>query len=822
MWQDLRYALRRLRTQPGFALVAIVTLALGIGANTAIFTLIDALLLRPLPGVAHAEQLVMVYTSDFSSGRFSTSSYPDYRDFREQNQAFSGLAAFADNQAMHLSTGGEAERIRGGLVSGEYFAVLGVNAALGRTLLPEDDQSPGAHPVAVISHDLWRRRFGSDPRVVGRSVSLNGFPFTVVGVAAEDFRGTGLQSALEAWVPMMMYRQVNPAAQAVPFERRGSRGIFVVGRLKPGATLEQAQAQFDTIAARLAEAHPETNLGTLNDPGRPRPVTLVPVNQALVGPAARDATARVARLLMAVVGLVLLIACANVANLLLAQARGRQREIAVRSALGASRRRLVRQMLAESLLLSLLGAGVGLLLAAWLAELLLSFEAFAAFAALRVSLDARVLGFTALVSVLTGMVFGLAPALQASRPDLVPALKDAEPGGGPVARRFGLRNLLVVSQVALSLVLLAAAGLFLRSLQKAYAADLGFATGDAMLASVDLARQGYSEAQGRQFYRQVTEWVAALPGARSAALAQYVPINAGGSRTTVSLEGYTPRPNEDLELNVNVVGEGYFEALGMPLALGREFGPQDTGSAGQVVIINEALARRFWPGENPLGKRISFRPGPGHEVIGVAKTGKYRNLREEPLPYMYLPLGQNYRPRMTLFVRAAGGAAGLPEAVRAAVRGLDQNLPLFEVRSFDEHLAVALAPERTNAWLIGGFALLALLLAAVGLYGLMSYNVAQRRHEIGVRMALGAQRRDVLRLVMWESLKLAGWGIATGLAAAVALTRLVAGMLYGVGATDPLTFAGVAATLTAVLIVASYLPARRATRVDPMVALRYE
>jgi predicted permease len=482
--QDLRYGLRMLRARPGFAAVATLCLALGIGANTTIFSLMNALLWRPLPGVEDPARLVIVYTSDYSSGRYSTSSYPDYQDYRDQNQVFSGLAAYADSQSMNLSAGDSAERIRGNIVTGNYFSVLGVKALLGRTLSPEDDQKPGAHPVAVISYETWQRRLGGDPSVVGKTVSLNGHTFTIIGVAPEDFRGTALSSAPAVWVPMMMYGQVNPVfGQFNPLARRGARGIFLVGRLKPDATLEQAQANVDTIAAQLARAYPQTNLGTLRQPDQPRPMTLVPVNQAMVGPTRREATKRFTGLLLAAVGFVLLIACANVANLLLARARGRQKEIAVRLALGAGRGRIIRQMLTESVMLAALGGALGLLLSLWLSDLLLTFNAFASFTALNLSLDLRVLGFTLLVSLLTGALFGLAPALQASRPDLVPALKGTEPGGDVISRRLGLRNLLVVFQVALSLVLLVGAGLFLRSLQKVYATDLGFNPGDALLAA---------------------------------------------------------------------------------------------------------------------------------------------------------------------------------------------------------------------------------------------------------------------------------------------------------------------------------------------------
>jgi len=826
LWQDLRYGLRMLIKKPGFTLIAIVTLALGIGANTAIFSLIDALLLRSLPGVDDPARLMMVYTSDYSSSLYSTSSYPDYVDLRDQNQVFSHLAAMANEQPIHLSTGAEAERVRGAAVTGNYFAALGVKAAVGRTLLPEDDQATGTHQVAVISYDVWRSRFNSAPDVVGRDVQLNGRTFTIVGVAAESFKGTNLRSALSVWVPLTMYVQLSsPDPNTSPLVRRRSRGYFIVGHLKPGVTTEQAQANVTNIAAQLARTYPQSNMGTLRQPDQPRPVTVVPLDQAMVGPDARDATKRLGLLLMVVVGFVLLIACANIANLLLARAHGRQKEVAVRLALGASRWRIVRQMLTESMVLSLLGGSFGLLLALWLADELLSFDALAAFGALTLHLDWRVLGFSLFVSLLTGVLFGLVPALQASRPDLAPALKNTE-SANYVSRRFGLRNVLVVLQIALSLVLLAGAGLFLRSLQRAYATDFGFDTSDGLLASVDMARQGYNEAQARGFYQQLVERTQALPGVRAVTLAQYVPVSNNTSRTGISIDGYVPRPDEDMELNLNIVDAKYFRALGIPLLAGRAFGEQDTEATGKVMMINEALARRFWPGQSSqevIGKHISVSGTQGPcEIIGVVKTGKYRELRESPLPYMYLPLSQSYRSRITLFIRAAGQPQRLLSALRAEVQKLDKALPLFEVETLDEHLGRALAQERTNAWLVGGFALLALVLAAIGLYGVMSYTVTQRTREIGIRLALGARPRDVFALVVGQGMMVTLIGLVIGLAAAFVLARVIESLLYNVSVTDPATFAVIVVMLTGVALLACYVPARRAMKVDPMVALRYE
>jgi predicted permease len=657
-------------------------------------------------------------------------------------------------------------------------------------------------------------------------VQLNGHAFTIVGVAAESFKGTNLRSALSVWLPLTTYVQITfPATTSSPLARRGSRGFFIIGRLKPGILPEQAQANVTNIAAQLARAYPQSNMGTLRQPDQPRPMSVVPLNQAMIGPDARDATKQLGLMLMIVVGLVLLIACANIANLLLARARGRQKEVAVRLALGASRWRIVRQLLTESMLLAVIGGSLGLLFALWLADELLSFDALAAFGALSLHLDGRVLGFSLAVSLLTGVLFGLVPALQASRPDLAPALKNTE-SANYVSRRFGLRNVLVVFQIALSLVLLAGAGLFLRSLQRAYATDFGFETSAALLASVDLARQGYGEAQARHFYQQLVERVEDSPGVRSVTLAQYIPVSANTSRTGISIDGYMPKPGEDMELNLNIVDANYFQTLGIPLLAGRGFSQQDNESTGKVMIVNEALARRYWPGlsnQEVIGKRISVSGTPGPcEIIGVAKTGKYRELREAPLPYMYLPLSQSYRSRMTLFIRTAGQPRLLLPAFRAEVQRLDKALPLFDIETMDEHLGRALAQERTNAWLIGGFAVLALVLAAVGLYGVMSYTVTERTRELGIRLALGASPRDVFRLVVGQGMMVTLIGLMIGLAAAFALARIVESLLYQVSVTDPATYSVIVVMLTGVALLACYLPARRAMKVDPMVALRYE
>jgi macrolide transport system ATP-binding/permease protein len=819
--QDLRYGIRAMIKRPALNAVAVIALALGIGANTAIFSVINALLLQPLPGVEDPAKLAVIYTSDYSSSRYATSSFPDYIDFRDQADLFSGMAAFSDSVAINLGVGDGAERIQGAIVTGNYFSVLGVKPQLGRTLLPEDDR-PESPPAALLSHELWQNRFASDRNIIGKTVSLNSQSFTVVGVAPEDFKGVRLELAPALWMPMAMMAQIQRSPATI-LTRRGSRWVSIVGRLSPEATVEQAQAQIQTIAAQLAAAYPDTNLGTLQQPDQPRPMSVVPASIAMVNPNTREETANFVRLLMLVVGVVLVIACANVANLLLARARGRQKEIAVRLALGASRLRIIRQMLTESVFLSLVGGAAGLLVAVWLTELLSSFDQLSSFAALEIKVDNRVLVFTLVVSILTGILFGLAPALQASRPDLVPALKDTPGGESSRQRRFGLRSLLVIFQVVLSMILLIGAGLFLRSLQKAYTTDLGFTVDNALLATVDLSAQGYNEAQGREFYKQLLERVETLPGVESASMAAYIPVNAGGSRDNVTVEGYEPRAGEDMELNINTVERGYFETMGIQIQAGRAFTEQDRSSPLKVVI-NEAMAEHYWPGQDAVGRRIRFgdSKNPYLEIIGVARTGKYRSFREQPLPYIYLPYDHQYRTRMTLLIRAPGDPSAVLPAVRAEVQRLNKNVPLYNVKTLTEHLGVTLARERMIATLVGLFGLLALALAAVGIYGLMAYSVTERIREIGIRMALGAQKRDILLLVLGHSLLLSGIGLGIGLVFTLVFTQLISSLLYETSPTDSVSFVTAALTLTGVMLLASYIPARRATKVDPMIALRYE
>ncbi len=811
--QDLRYGARQLLRQPGFTLVAVLTLALGIGANTALFSLLNAMALRPLP-VERPQELVALYSSDASGTDFGNSSYPDYMDWRDRNTVFSGLAAH-DSVPLNLSVEGHTERIQGEIVTGNYFTLLGVKPVLGRAFLPEEDATPATHFVAVLSYGLWQRRFGADPEAVGKRLILNGQSFTVVGVAPKGFAGIVLGETPQAWVPMMTQAVTRPRRGLDLLTFRGSRWLSVVGRLKADVSLAQADAALDAIARQLQQAYPRSNEGYAG-------VASFPASEARIWPSARGAILSFVGMLNAVAAIVLLIACANVANLLLAQAATRRREVAVRLAIGAGRGRLLRQLLTETVLLWSLGGAAGILLALWASDFLLSLRPPSLPLDLDLPLDARVLGFSLGVSLLTGLTFGLIPAFQASRTDLVPALKESSRAVGP--RRGRLRSALVVSQVALSLLLLVGAGLFLRSLGNARATAPGFRAEGVLLASVDLRLNQYTDERGQQFYQQLLERLQALPGAESAGLAEIVPLGIGGMRSTLTVDDYQPRADEDMNVDVNIVSRGYFDTMGVPLVLGRDFTGQDRTGAPGVVIVNEAFTRRFWPGEDPLGKRIhdGGPENPALEVVGVVKDGKYRSLRETGRPHYFLPLGQNYSGTMTVHVRTGGRPDALLPLVRREVEALDPNLPLFNVKTLRQHLGIALFPTQVAATLLGVFGGLGLALVAVGLYGVMSYGVSQRTHEIGIRMALGAQPGNIFRLVVGQGMVMAAVGLAAGLAGAWGLTRLVRSFLFGVTPTDPLTFAGVSALLAGVALLACWIPARRATRVDPLVALRYE
>jgi predicted permease len=808
--QDIRYGLRMIVKAPAFTALAMLALALGVCANTTIFSLVNGLLLRPLSGVKDPQTLAAIYTSDFSSGMYGASSYPDFVDYRNQADAFDSLAAYAST-TLNTTSDTEPAPLRGVVVTGNYFQLLGVNARLGRTLQPSDEQAANSQ-VIVISEGLWQRRYSSSSNVVGQTLSLDNKPYAIVGVLESSFRGLRLSRSPDFWLPMS-------TASDYVASGRNSRGIEIVGRLKPGVIVNDAQVQVTTIAARLAQAYPESNLGTLERPNEPRPVTVV--QESRVGPGG-DGVRRVSFLLFAVVGIVLLIACANVANLLLARASVRRKEIAVRLAVGASRGRLVRQLLTESLLLALLGGAAGLLITQWTTRLLPLFFPADVASGLDVSMDWRVLVFTLGVSVLTGVLFGLTPALQATRVNLLPSLKADAHTDISKRRRISLRDALVISQLALSLVLLISAALFVRSLQTAVNFDPGFASQNLLMASMETRTANLNKAQSEAFYQQILERINSVPGVQSASLSSIVPLTGGGYRRNIYLEGYQPKPDEDTELNTNVIGLNFFNTMGIPIVAGRDFNAQDREGSPLVVIVNEELARRYYAG-NAVGKRLQIGSHtPYIDIVGVVRTAKYRDLREQPLPFVYIPMGQEPQSGMTLMVRSAGDPGLLAGAVRNEVRAVNKNVPVFAVETMSERIATQIAADRMIAVLLSIFGGGALLLAAIGIYGVVSYSVAQRTREIGIRIALGAEQRDILKLIVGQGMVLVFVGAAIGLLLAFALTWALQSLLFGVSATDPLTFSVVLLVLIGVALLACYLPARRATKVDPLEALRYE
>jgi len=813
--RDIRYGIKTLLKQPGFLAVGVLSIALGIGVNTTIFSFINTALFRPLP-FPEPERLVRLWDGN-------SSSYPDYTAYRDESKVFSGLAAYAQ-RPLNLNVNGETQRIWGEIVTGNYFDVLRAKPMLGRGFLAEEDRTPGTHPVVVISSALWRRNFSSDPAIVGKGINLNNHSYPVIGVMPENFVGATVISRPDLWVPMMSEPLVNPGSKSLTSPDEG--WLMILGRLKPDAKLAGARATVETIASRLHQERRARNSGP-EEPGG-RVVAVLAARGLMVPPQGQASMFLVVTVLMTVVSLVLLVACANVANMLLARGLNRRKEIAVRLALGAGRWRIVRQMLTETFLLSFLGGVAGLLLASWSASLLASLlpQSLTGNAIPPdVSPDARVFVYTFLLSVLTGVIFGLVPALQASKPDVVGALKDEQFWFGAGRSKLSFRNLLVITQIAVSLLLLITAGLFIRNLRNTQNAQPGFALDNALMMSFDLDLANYNAPRGKAFEEQLLARVRALPQVRAASLAESVPLGSGGSTSGLYIEG-EPAPDqldEDSLLSHNTVAPDYFRAMGIPFVRGRDFNDRDNDSSPGVIIVNETLARRLTPDGNALGKRVRMdSKGDYLEVVGVVRDLKYDQLAEKPVFFGYRPLSQRYRAAMTLHVRTTADPLAAISQVRAEVRALDADLPLTNVETMQEHMRLQLAPARLLAVLSSALGVLALLLAAIGLYGVMAYVVGSRTREIGIRMALGAQTSGVRRLVIGQGLRLALIGIALGLLAAFGLTRVLQSVLYGVGTDDPLTFIGVAVLWLSVALLACYVPARRATKVDPLVALRYE
>jgi macrolide transport system ATP-binding/permease protein len=811
--KDLRYGIRSLLKRPGFAVIAVITLALGIGANTAIFSLVNTVLLRSLP-VDNPEQVVAVAVRG-KGDAINAFSHPNYIDFRDRNQVLSGLLAYRF-VPMSLSRGGNNERIWSYEVSGNYFDVLGVQAIKGRTFLPEEDLTRLSHPVVVVSYSCWQRRFGGDQDLVGKDVLLNNHQFKIIGIAPEGFRGTEFVYTPEMWVPIAMLEWAEPGSTWL--DSRNAGNFFAVGRLKPSVDVKQAEVSLNLLAEQLAKEYPDTNEG--------QTIRLGP--SGFIIPDLRGAVVSFTWILMAAVALVLLVTCTNLAGLLLARATDRRKEIAIRLAMGANRLRLIRQLLTESILLSVIGGGIGFWLALWMINALLAFKPPVDFPlALDVSVDWRVLIFSLMVSVVTGVVFGLAPALQATRPSLVTALKDtAAQGGGSRSR---LRSGLVVAQIALSFVILIGAGLVVRTLQQLQTMNPGFDPRNALMLSFDLGLQGYERVRGEQFYQQLVERVHSLPGVRSVAVTSYVPLSLNYNSNNIFVEGQPAERGANApSAMVGSVGPKYFETMGTQLLEGREFSEQDKQKSESVAIVNETFVRRLVPDAksslDAVGRRFSFdgSQGPFLRIVGIARDGKYFNIAEDPRSFVWKPLSQSYSASGILIVRTVGDPQSMIPAVRNEVHSLDPNLPIFDVKTLTEHMRLALFPARVAAAVLGIFGFVALMLAAIGIYGVTSYSVAQRTREIGIRMALGAQLGDVLRLILTHGVKLTVLGVSFGVVGAYLATRAITSVLYGVSATDPLTFVFVSLVLTAVALVACYWPARRATKVDPLVALRYE
>ena len=803
LWQDLRFGVRLLLSKPGFALIAIVSLALGIGANTAIFSLVDAVLLRPLP-FREPERLVIVW-EDASSIGFprNTPAPANYADWKSQNRVFEDMAALSW-QSFNLTEDGEPERVEAQAVTANFFSLLGIKPELGRTFSPEEDQ-PGRNRVVLVSHGLWQRRFGGDPAFVGREILLNGEKRTVLGVMPPGFQFLAKDTGL--WVPIAL----SPGQLA----NRDGHYLTVVARLKPGVTTAQAGADIAGISERLRRDYPQSNFGLGS--------LVISLREQLAG----DVRLALIVLLVAV-GFVLLIACANIANLLLSRGAARHREIAVRSALGAGRGRIVRQLLTESVVLAAAGGIAGLIFASWSFSFLKQIIPDSMSLNATVGIDARVFGFTLLLSLLTGIIFGLAPALQAAKVDLNEALKLSGGRSGTGTGHRRMRGALIVTEVALALVLLVGAGLLIQTFVRLRALDIGLNPENVLTLRTTLPLGKYGElAKRTAFYQQVLERVRSVPGVVSAGYTTAVPLTWKGGTNSFTVEGHEPGPGQDA--NFRQVSPGYMETIGIKLREGRYLTDRDDSQAQPVAIINATMARQFWQGENALGRRFKNDGDESQRwftVVGIVGDVKEMGLEAPAKPEMFFPYqqmgGTLWNIPRDLIVRTTGDPLSITPALRQAIWSVDSSQPISNIRTMDEILAEEVAQRRVGMTMLVAFATLALLLASLGIYGVISYSVTQRTQEIGIRMALGASRGDVLRLVMTDGLRLAETGVAIGLGAAFAMTRLMAGLLYGVSASDPRTLALVTVLLTAVALLACYVPARRATKVDPMIALRYE
>ena len=800
---DFRLAFRRLRQSPGFTAATILTLALGIGANTVTFSALNKLLLRPLP-VERPEQLFSLNSNRAEANQ----SYPNYKDLRDRNRSLAGLIG-CRIAPVNMSQNANNAHVWGYEVTGNYFEVLGVRALLGRALAPADDQKIGAHPVVVLSYNTWQNRFAADPAIVSKTVKINGLDYTILGVMPRGFFGTELVFAPEFWVPIAMEPQIEPGNAWI--NERYDWNLWTLARLKPGVTQRQAESDLNAVAAGMIRENPDLqNMRIqLSTPG-------------LMGQTLRGGVIGFAAVLMGLAALVLLIACTNLASLLLARSSDRRREVAIRLALGAGKWRLVRQLLVESFLLSLFGAAAGLLLTVWILDALASWRPpIDVPISMNFAIDQWVLAFTAGAALLTTLLFGLTPALQSARTDLISALKNAAITFR--LRRWQLREVLVASQIALSVVLLVSTVLVVRSLQRALTINIGFNPQGAVAVGFDLGLAGYDEAHGREFQRRLTERVSALPGITSAAFANSLPLSLDQSSTSIYAEGKPgPRPGQIAVANCYMVDPGYFRTMQTLLIAGRAFDARDRQGAPPVAIVNQAFVARLFPNENALGQRFHCGNGGPFEIVGIAEDGKYFSLSDSSQPALFWPAFQHYNASTMVVARSPLAAAAVVRMIEQTVHQMDPTLPFFQAGSLDDHLRMPLLPARLAATMLGAFGILAIVLASTGVYGVMAYAVARRRREIGIRIAIGASSRQVMRLVLIRTSVLLGAGTVLGALVALAVGDQFSPILYGVSPKDPVTFALAALLIAAVALASAWIPARRATLIEPASALREE
>jgi predicted permease len=811
-WQDLRFAARMLRKNPSFTTVAVLTLALGIAANTTVLSWISATLLNPIPGVAHTSDLVTVMRGDRTDHPTPPFSYPDLRDLSERTQTFSGLLGYHDDY-MSLTGVAKPERIYGALTTANYFDVLGVHPILGRAFLPEEGTLRAGAAVIVIGYAVWQNHFAGDPQIVGKTIQINRHPYTVVGVAPRDFTGCAPGLRTELWIPVSMDRDV------WGFNRPDYRGIFwlnVLGKLRPGVTKNQAQAELNLLMRGIAERFPEDHRDSPNE------ISLDPLWRSPFG--INGYLYKILPMLLGLAGVLLLLACANVASLLLVRSVGRRREIAIRLGMGASRKQIIRQFLIESLLLGLLGGTAAIAITVWTSRSIVAFFPPSSLPLTHdAHIDQRVLFVTIAVSILAAIIFGIFPALRSSSLPVQSVLKEEATSVSLTLHKSRLLSGLVVAQISLSLVLLVCAGLFTRSLQKAQQSDPGFEASHLLLTSYELSPAGYTRATGAAFDRQVLDRLSALPGVESVTLADFSPLSFSIHSDYLQIEGYVPQPYESMEISRAIVGPNYFRTLRTSVISGREFTAADTAESQLVAVVNQAFVDRYWPGANALGKQVTDG-GDRFTVVGVARNAKYRLLTSPTEPVIYLPNYQAYSPThdTTIHLRTTGDPRTMASSVEETIHQLNPELPLFNVNPLSVTMQLGTLFGRVAATFAASFGFLAMVLAAVGVYGVVAYTTRQRAREVGIRMALGAEKGDIYRLVLGQGFRLTLAGLVVGTALGLAFTRLLKAQLFGVRETDAITFASVGLLLAVVALLACHIPARRATRVDPMVALRYE